>query len=363
MSTSPDVARDNNLNLIRLLAAGMVLVSYSHVLSSGRYADEPWLGTLGMSPGGVAVDLFFVVSGFLVMSSLLRNASIWNYVLARAFRIYPALWVALLLSALVVEAGFSTLSMPDFLRDPQTWKYLAKNAVMITGGEANLPGAFTTNPFADAVNGSLWTLRYELRLYALLALLWWGVRAIGRGGGQPLMAPLMLGLAVVLTLASLGLPLWNIHSDFISLGAVFFTGAACCCYRERLSLDTRWLPWACGAVLTGALVSVQAFDLVYRLAMPWLLFYLAFVPAGGVRSFNRFGDYSYGVYIYAFPVQQMLAATTPGLGIWPMTALATVITLPLAMASWHLIEKPALALRSRWQHRTRLANPVAKAAR
>jgi peptidoglycan/LPS O-acetylase OafA/YrhL len=99
----------------------------------------------------------------------------------------------------------------------------------------------------------------------------------------------------------------------------------------------------------AALVSPRAFEPVYRLAMPYVVFWLAYRPGGLLRAYNRVGDYSYGVYIYAFPVQQMLVAWFPGLGIWPLTAAAGAITLLLAVLSWHGVESPAL----RWRHRSR----------
>ena len=165
--------RDNNLNLIRIIAAGMVLVSHSFVIASGDPQAEPWHAVIGRSPGGLAVDLFFVVSGFLVTASVMKQTSVLPYLLARGLRVYPGLWVALLLSVLVVGMGYSSLSGAAFFADPQTWRYLARNALMIAGGEGALPGSFPSNPFGPVVNGSLWTLRYELRL-SMCFWLWVG---------------------------------------------------------------------------------------------------------------------------------------------------------------------------------------------
>ena len=176
MTTSLDHlarGRDNNLNLIRIVAAAMVLVSHSFVIASGNPHAEPWDAVLGRSPGGMAVDIFFVISGFLVSGSLVKQASIAPYLMARAVRIYPGLWVALLLTVLVVGWCATSASPAAFFTDPQTWRYLLRNGTMVLGAEAVLPGAFETQPFAGVVNGSLWTLRHELRLYLLLALAWW----------------------------------------------------------------------------------------------------------------------------------------------------------------------------------------------
>ncbi|MEJ8856525.1 acyltransferase family protein [Variovorax robiniae] len=134
---------------------------------------------------------------------------------------------------------------------------------------------------------------------------------------------------------------------------MFFSGAACWVYRDRLRIQGRWALMACVAMAVGAAVAPQAFEVVYRLAHPYVLMYLAFVPGSanrpggtrGIRAYNRVGDYSYGMYVYAFPVQQCTAALLPEVSTWTLTGIAIIVTLVLAMLSWHLIEKPAMALR------------------
>jgi peptidoglycan/LPS O-acetylase OafA/YrhL len=335
--------RDNNLNLMRMVAASLVLMSHSYVLSSGATASEPWNATLGMSPGSLAVDIFFVISGFLVTASLLKSRSVWLFTVARAMRIYPGLWIALLVSTLVVCVGFTSLSVQEFIRHPQTWRYLARNAVMITGGEAFLPGTFTNNPFAEAVNGSLWTLRYELRMYALLAVIWVIAGKLSAKEQQPRWFSIsVLVLTGALMLGSVGLRIAGLSSDFVALGAMFFAGASAYVLRGHIPLRGRWVVASGLLMAAGACWSQAVFGVIYGLLVPYVIFYLAFVPRGLLRRYNRVGDYSYGIYIYAFPVQQMLVALRPDTSVWALTAAAGGITLVLAALSWHSVERPAM---------------------
>ena len=162
--------RDNNLNFIKFVAATMVLMSYSFALFTGDASTEPWRKTLGMSMGGVVVDIFFCASGFLVAGSLIASQIARDFLAARALRIYPGLWVALLLVVLIMGPLVTTHPNGIFFGSTETWKHLARNAVMVFGGAFQLPGVFEQNPWKGAVNGSLWTLPYELRAYLALAL-------------------------------------------------------------------------------------------------------------------------------------------------------------------------------------------------
>lgn len=348
------VGHDNNLNLLRVVAAALVLVSHSFVLATGDPAAEPWTARLGMSPGGVAVDLFFAVSGFLVTASLVGSGNLWRFAAARALRVYPALWVALASTTLVVGLAFTELSPAAFFRDRQTWSYLGINALMITA-QGPLPGAFAHVPFAGVINGSLWTLRYELRIYALLALCWFVVRR-WRPAAAPLDTARAFGrvvvvLAVGLLVASEALHLDGRRSDFVALGAMFFQGAALFVLRRSVAIGWRVLAALAAACGLAALVSPLAFGAVYRCCLPLVALHLGFLPGGPLRRYNRLGDYSYGIYIAAFPVQQMLMARHPGLGPLALAAAAALPTLALAVLSWRLVEARALSHKATFARR------------
>lgn len=126
---------------------------------------------------------------------------------------------------------------------------------------------------------------------------------------------------------------------------MFFTGAAYFLLKERVTLSHRFFGLSLFALLLAGLADQQVFSIVYYLTIAYMLCYLAYLPAGAIRKYNAMGDYSYGVYIYAFPVQQALAATYPRISVSAMLLSSGMATLALAILSWHLIEKRALRLK------------------
>lgn len=338
-------SKDNNLNIIRFVAASMVLASHSYALHSGDSATEPWRRTLGMSMGGVAVDIFFCVSGFLVAGSLMASQSAKDFLVARALRIYPGLWVALLLSVIILGIGESTESVAGFFSSLETWKYLAKNAIMLFGAAFQLPGVFEANPWKGSVNGSLWTLPFELRAYLVLLAIWFVASLLSRvinvnfAKACGVSAVAICGCAIFVFLV--GRP-----DKFLSLLAIFLLGAICRIYCRWIVLDF-WIASALVAILGAALtLSLKLFWPLYLISLPYLILCLVYMPDGFVREFNRLGDYSYGIYIYAFPVQQLLMAVWSS-SIERFISASFVVTLVLSILSWHLVEKRALALRDR----------------
>ena len=162
--------RDNNFNLIRFIAASLVLISHSYPLAMGKGFPEPLSEPLATSWGSIAVDVFFVASGFFIAASFSLKSSFKSFVMARILRIYPALIVVTILTVFVLGPIFSNLTVFDYFTSSQTYQYLIKNMTLITGIEYNLPGVFSENPYEHAVNGSLWTLPYEIKMYFLLVL-------------------------------------------------------------------------------------------------------------------------------------------------------------------------------------------------
>ena len=335
--------RDNNFNLIRILAALAVLISHSFPILGG---PDPLQDRLGMTIGLVGVDVFFVTSGFLVTASLLARQSVTKFARARALRIFPALWVMLLLTVCVVGVFFTALPPASYLSRPGTFNYLAKCATLFFGVAYDLPEVFIGNPYPSAVNGSLWTLPYEIYMYSVLALVWLGLSSLATkrldrfkliivafalaGGGYVLVQHTVYGEMKVLE----------------RLFFMFFSGAACYLMREKILLS-RPLFWFLALCLVFAGVERHLFFAVYAVTLAYLVLYLAYVPSGWIRQYNALGDYSYGVYIYAFPVQQSVVALAPGLDILQLVSISFVTTMALAALSWHFLEARALRLKDR----------------
>lgn len=338
------VGKDNNFNLLRLLAAFAVLISHSFAMLGH---PEPFAATVGKNLGAMAVDIFFVASGFLVGASLIRAQNVGDYLLARALRIFPALWVMLLLTVLVLGVVFTRLETTVYLSELQTWRYLWKNLFLMSGVEFYLPGLFEANRLQGIVNGSLWSMIYELSMYVLL-LLSWVIYAYLR---KVLHARLAFIAAVIGLLLSLWITDQNYvleHKQLLRFSWFFFIGTAFYLLRNQIRLSTKLMVLI--AVLGGIALAISGhhFLMLYYLALPYCLFYLAYIPVGKLRLYNRFGDYSYGVYLYAFPIQQALVFIFPDWSVLTLIFVAGSFTLILAICSWHWIEQPALQLRKRF---------------
>jgi peptidoglycan/LPS O-acetylase OafA/YrhL len=340
--------RDNNFNALRLVAATMVLVSHSYALSTGHREVEPLRSLLGLTLGEIAVDVFFVASGFLVAGSLLVRQDLVEFFAARALRIFPGLWTALTVTVLVVGLWFTRMDLVSFFQNPETWRHWAKNALLFKGISYELPGAFETAPFAGAVNGSLWTLPKEVLMYLLLGGGWLLLRLLVT---NPVAWLRTLCIATALGAVAVDLGMFLSHQPahamlFVGLLAKFFMGAALRMLQERIPASTWLFAILLGLACLSAVAGPMVFGVVYRIVVAYLVIYLALVPAGWVRAFNRIGDYSYGIYIYAFPVQQGIATLWHGITPMPMFATSFVVTFAFAFASWHLVEERTLKLKS-----------------
>lgn len=338
-------SRDNNFNLIRFIAALLVLYSHSFALAIGSGDAEPLRATIGMTAGSIAVDIFFVTSGFLITSSYLARNNIIAFIWARILRIYPALLVAVIFCILFIGLWFTKYDTSEYLTHTQTYKFLLKNTTLFFGIEYKLPGVFHDVPWKNAVNGSLWTLPYEVKMYAVLAIVLTLTVFIGKW-----ISSVTFNSVLLLTgLLSIVFHIYNhfysiLPVIFVRLFSMFFIGAAFYAYRESVLLSSR-LFFVLLTLLMVSTISKDVFFIFYSLFLPYLIFYVVYVPSGGVRKFNSIGDYSYGLYIYAFPVQQSIAALIPGVTVATMIAYSFSITFILSILSWHLIEKRFLKMK------------------
>lgn len=340
------VGRDNNFNLVRFIAAFLVLYSHSFAIVTGSGAAEPLRSTLGMTWGGVAVDIFFITSGFLVTGSYLSRNNFLSFAWARILRIYPALIVAVLFCVLVVGLSFTTVSIWKYLTDWQTVMFFLKNITLFFGIEYDLPGVFYNLPMKIAVNGSLWTLPYEVKMYVILAVFLYVFIYVRGRFGNDYIKPCLLFVAIAAVFANIINHLYPFVSViFLHLFSMFVAGSACYIYKNRIYLSSK-LFLTIIILLLAASFYPKLFLLIYVLSLPYLVLYISYVPSGVVREFNKVGDYSYGIYIYAFPVQQSMAALIPDISIATMILTSFTLTLFLSVLSWHLIEKRFLEMKN-----------------
>jgi peptidoglycan/LPS O-acetylase OafA/YrhL len=344
--------RDNNFNLIRIIAAFAVLVTHSFVLTSGSRDAQPLRDTLGITFGSIAVDVFFVTSGFLVTASLLRRQSAIEFLWARVLRIFPALVVMLLLTVFGLGLFFTTTPWSSYLTDSRTYMYLARCSTLFAGVAFELPGVFQNNPYKGAVNGSLWSLPYEIHMYAILVIIWVSLRIMPRVRPSAFKCTIVSGALI----AGVFVIVRHFHAAteplFPKLLFMFFAGAAFFVLKDRIVLShTLLLSFV--LALSLATLDKQVFFVVYTLTLAYLLFHVAYLPGGFIRRYNQLGDYSYGVYIYAFPVQQSIVVLIPGISVGPMVLISIAVTLAFAILSWHFLERHALGLKERYVSITR----------
>lgn len=332
----------NNFNLLRLVAAWMVVYGHAWAITGTPGVDLVGHLTQLKFAGGVAVDVFFVVSGFLIAASLQRN-SVRGYLASRALRILPGLVACVLLSVLVLGPALTTAA--EYWRQPQPWRYLWVNA-SLWSSEYFLPGVFETLP-NHAINGSLWTLPIEARLYlALLVAAVLGVLTPRR------YTPLwLLALGSAYAYAVHRHPLPDALSNYAWCTAFFITGTALWLNRGRVRLS--WVALLALVAIAAVARGRPWFHLPYFALVCYGTLFLAFVPP---LPRIRHHDLSYGLYLYGWPSGQLVQHFAPG-GPLHNTLWATVLALALAAASWFLVERPALALKKGFGTRTPKAAP------
>jgi peptidoglycan/LPS O-acetylase OafA/YrhL len=346
MNTLGDLAssRDNNFNLIRIIAAAAVLISHSYPLALGHDAVEPLSDLIGLSLGEVAVITFFCVSGFFISLSRDRAGGTINFFAARFLRIYPGLTFVLLVSVFLIGPLFTTLSTPEYFRSGETYGYLTHN-LMLFNMKYQLPGVFETNPW-PGINGSLWTLFFEVAFYILVGAL--GAFSVC-SERRRFSGFLVLYAALYITFKGLRLNS-ALFNDFHGTEAFFMWSLpfvlGMSFYQYRQHIHHRLFGLLPFAVLAACTWRTPFFFECGVLAWTYLILYLGFAAQPVIARYRHLGDYSYGVYIYAFPVQEILAHLFKGISPVSMMLLGFPVVLLAAVFSWHFIEKPAMARRS-----------------
>lgn len=341
LSQITTVSRENNLNIIRLIAAISVTFGHSFAMinPTGAHQDLGF-GINSSSFGYCAVAIFFALSGFLILQSYDRSKTKTSYILARVLRIFPALFFANIVTAVLV--GFFVLKQGfQFFTDPTHLKYIF-NATSFSLG--NYSDIFKMMPH-NSPNGSLWTLPFEFRYYVLILIL--GVLGIAKKRFY-----LVLFLLSVFISFYLPLPYFlsnfishvfkipNYSATYLSLPLCFVTGMLIYSFQEFFKLNVF------AAILCALGFYFTDQWIIKLLLLIYFVFVLGFYPKLYLSRLNFQKDFSYGIYVLSWPVQQTLIYCKVVTEPVTLFFISMSIVTPLAFISWTFFEAPALKLKS-----------------
>ena len=335
----------NNFNFLRLLLAALVLVSHSFELIDGNRSREP-LTTIfhTLSFGELAVNGFFLLSGFLIVRSWQGNPTLLDYFKKRVLRIYPGFVAAFLIGLFVVGALGSALPPAQYYRT----LHLPRQLLFLFSLQS--PGATAVYQDQPYFNGSMWTIAYEFRCYVLVAIL----GLIGFIDKRYLWLGLT-GLMLVLCPLRRNFPTLDFPGGFYLLGfteplirlTTFFLAGGCffLFLRHIRFNDATALLFSPIIILT--MFNIYAADVVLATLGAYLLFWFAFLPVPLLNRFKHHSDVSYGLYLYGWPVQKLLLWYLPTLSPYALFPLSLILSYVCGYVSWKGIERPALGFKRR----------------
>lgn len=333
--------RAPNFDAIRLFAAILVVFSHAFIVSTGRHERE-FLPSAAGGPGvgEIAVFIFFATSGFLVTRSWMAAPAAPEFLLKRALRIFPALAFAVLALALVAGPVLTAAPLADYFSAAETWRFLLN--IVFCSQFGTLPGVFEAAPFAGRVDQPMWTLGFEAVCYGLIAAL---------GAARLLGVNRLLALALVCFAINPipGLRDLGAAGDALFKATMltphFLIGAAAALAADRITLNARYAAAAASALALSFLFG--GFLQVFAIAGTYLILWLAFAPLGPVAAAGKWGDFSYGVFLWGWPIQQLVEISAPQTGPVANFIIALPLAFLAAAVSWRFIERPALALKPR----------------
>jgi peptidoglycan/LPS O-acetylase OafA/YrhL len=337
----------NNLNAVRLFLALAVILSHASILSYGKEGEfrGELLATFNsgqMTIGQAAVNLFFFLSGILITASFLKNKNLQHFLLNRFLRIYPAYIAAMIFSAAVIW-----IFCPDFRANVGrgfSWFFVfLSDCLFLDGRSISWKGVFQDNPFPQFANGSLWTIPWEFKCYLMVAFI--GLFGLFKNRVWILMATIF-ALSVYTASHFTGWVVVGSKTEWRFL-AYYLSGMSAWLWRDKLPYS----PFAATTCLFALLISgyfAPWFEVVFPICGSYLALWIGYSKPRKIFEWTDRADLSYGVYVFAFPIQQILAMhevfRVPLLQFF----VATPLSLVCAWMSWTFIEKRFLQMKG-WQ--------------
>jgi peptidoglycan/LPS O-acetylase OafA/YrhL len=333
----------NNYDFLRIFAA--LCVTFSH---SFDLLNKPETELLSNLTGGriefsfIGLSIFFSISGYLVAKSAINSTSFKNYLWKRFLRIQPMLVVLCILSVFIIGVAFSSIPVKEYFLQVESWTYF-RNILPLLGIQFTLPGVFHNNIHPLEINGSLWTLVLEERLYLLLALL-----LFFKKPPKNTFILFIIILNIIYILNN-----YNVfHINFPSLLGVYplmFLNASAFYFLKIDFFKRRHLFLVLSFGVSFLSVFYKELSLLQVFTIPFLVLSFAVIKSI-TNNAGKFGDFTFGIYIFSFPVQQIFISKKIFLDTPYQLFFATLlIVVPMAIVSWHLVEKRMLALKNKIQ--------------
>ncbi|XCF07743.1 acyltransferase [Tamlana crocina] len=339
-----NIRKNNNFDFLRFLFAVFVVISHSYPLA-GSHESEQWIyqvtnGQVVLARLGL--DGFFIISGYFIYQSLQRSSNLFSYYKKRFLRLFPALFVVLLVSLLL--APFVYAGNVGFFENKEVYTYLPNN-LSLYGFQPVINGVFDNNPY-HSINGSLWTIRYEFSLYIALSMLF--VFRKHQKIQVLLLAFCFAGLLIIYNgflYRFAGSSIFGMNGyEILDLGTFFVCGSLLASLNFEKVIKKWFLPLAVLIVLVA--IRFNVYDLVKHMVLPIIILSVGFTALPFFSAFGKIGDMSYGIYIYSFPLQQTLMYYCK-LDVLQLMLWSVLISILFGYFSWHLVEKKALRFKNR----------------
>ena len=326
----------NNFQLLRFLTALTVAATHCLWVIYGEFPQAQWPLNVLMQISHCGICIFFGLSGYLITASLIERPNLLRYFVSRLVRLCPLLCLVALLTAFVLGPLISSASFADYYGDWRLWAYVP--ATTLAHPDMTLPGVFSTLPDAGEVNISIWTLRYELAAYVIMGII----------AGLGLLTSRFLWVWVMLALIGYGVV--SFASDlrneiaFIGHGArfgfAFLIGLILFRFQNKIPLNLLGVGLVIGlAMLTNHTPYMEPFRII---ALTYTAIWFGLKPKGFIRAFNKLGDYSYGIFVFHWPIAQTILQLNPTISYAELVYTVLPLSLGLAVITWHGVEAPFL---------------------
>ncbi len=327
---------DNFFTPLRFIFAFMVLIGHAFIIGTRDTGAEPHV-FFHYTFSYMAVNLFFIASGFLVTKSMLYRGDLAEFSSARLLRIYPALFLHVLIVMFIMGPFVTSLPLKEFFTHPDFLSQPLK-VLSFYKTEMELPSALEGNNETLA-SGTLWTLRYEVLAYIGTAIAF----SLGLMRKKWMLLAQFVGCAVAwIAVVSFGMfdSVPATVQSLLRFGVCYTLGAAIFAYRERIRFHILGvIAVTIAATLTNG---TALFEVTTAIMLAYFVFWAAYMKAPKLNRLQSVSDISYGIYIYHWAIMQWLNHVTPDMGPWQLILIGAPITIVISMISWHYVEKPML---------------------